>query len=828
LTSREVALKKSERTPKRPVGFDAIERFESAPAWKKWLVLAVVLVAVLCALMPDIVFENNIFAVPDAQAPMSFAAVGEKALKSGSYPLWNPYIFCGMPSYASLAFTPYVYPPSFITYFLQHILRFPEMTWLLFHYLLAGVGVYLLARWIGARPSISVLAGAAFMIMPNYLAMGANGHGSQASAVAYMPYAVLLSWRIMRGRRIVSTAGLLAIVLGFQMLRGHVQIAFYTYLLIGLLVVFEAAHLLRSGEARGVAKGLGGLVAAFVIAVGIASVLIVPVREYAAYSIRGGGGGGGLNYDYATAWSLHPKEMLTFLFPWAFGYGKATYWGAMPFTDYPNYVGLVTAIFAAFALGLARKRTTWFLVVTVLAATAVSFGRFLPILYGPMFKLVPYFNKFRVPVMVLIVQQLGLVLLMAIGLEEFLARLGGRTLPRSLDERRVRWAAIALLVLFVFVLLGSGGIKESIERSAAVRAKVEAQWLEAAASGFVKGLLATIITAAAICLAILLAVSRRILPASFVLLLGVIALIDLFITDGNVLHPERGLPGSQGIIMPNEIRKELQRPDEVVKVMQRDSTYFRLFPAPAQQLGRWSYSIYPFNDNRYMAFGIFSLGGYHAAKLKIYQDVMDEMFASFNAGVYPAAILDMLNAKYFYSVFPLFKDSPVFPLVASGENMYVYENTRACPRVFYVDTFRVLAPREALKALRAPDFDPSREVILSEAPPVAVESAEGSSARIADYRLNSITLRTHVARPCILVMSEIYYPEWHATVDGAAARILRADYCLRALALEAGDHEVRFQISSRVLRVSLIVSIVSLAVGVALPAVGGFASVKGR
>ena len=86
-----------------------------------------------------------------------------------------------MPSYASLSFTPYVYPPAFITYVLQQYLRFPEMTWLLFHYLLAGVGMYLLARSLGARSSVSILAGVTFMIMPNFVAIGAYGHGSQAA-----------------------------------------------------------------------------------------------------------------------------------------------------------------------------------------------------------------------------------------------------------------------------------------------------------------------------------------------------------------------------------------------------------------------------------------------------------------------------------------------------------------------------------------------------------------------------------------------------------------------------------------------------------------------
>jgi len=123
------------------VGIDLLERFESIAPWKRAAVALAILVIVLFILLPDVVFQNRVFFGPDTQAPLSFTAVGEEALKSGTYPLWNPYLFCGMPSYASLAFTPYVYAPSLITYVLQHSLRFQEMTWLLFHYLMEGIGM---------------------------------------------------------------------------------------------------------------------------------------------------------------------------------------------------------------------------------------------------------------------------------------------------------------------------------------------------------------------------------------------------------------------------------------------------------------------------------------------------------------------------------------------------------------------------------------------------------------------------------------------------------------------------------------------------------------
>jgi hypothetical protein len=819
-------LKRDASPATHGLGIEFLERLESAAPWRRALVLAAVLVAVLCALMGDIVFQSKVFHAPDTVAPMYFAAVGQKALAEGTYPLWNPYIFCGMPSYASLSYTPYVYPLSFITYVLQHYLRFPEMTWLLFHYLMAGVGVYLLARSLGARPLISILAGVSFMIMPNYIAIGAYGHGSEACSIAYMPYALLLSRLVMQGYRRFAAASGLAIVLGFQMLRGHVQIAYYTYLLIGIVFVLESAYLLRARQPMAVVKNLVFLAGASIVAVGIASVLIIPVKVYAAYSIRGGGGAGGLDYSYATSWSLHPKEMLTFIFPWAFGYGYPTYWGEMPFTNYPNYIGIVTAAFALFSLVYLKNRWKWFLVVAALFATLLSFGKYFPILYGPMFKALPYFNKFRVPVMALIIQQLALVTLMALGIEEFLRRRDEKRLPRWLEPKQMKWVVIAAVIVFVLVLLGSGGIRDGIAGNAAIQARLKSA-IDLAASSFVANLLKTLALVLVVCIVAFVAVSRRMFANTIVLALAVIAAVDLFAEDRNILHPEKGWPGAPPIITAASALDDIRKSDDMTRFLASDTTYFRLFPAPAARLGTWGVSSRLFSENRFMEFQISSLGGYHAAKLKDYQDVLDAMFASFNEGQYPAAIIDMLNAKYILAAFPLFREGSPFPLALKSNDMYLYENPMALHRVFFVDTFRVLSKRDALAALRTADFDPSREVILNEAPSILPESAAGSSARITAYGPNEISIAAHVEKPCILVVSEIAYPDWKADVDGAPTPILTADYCLRAVPLGPGDHEIRMHFSSRALRLSIILSIVSLAAAL-VPAIHGIVSTRKR
>ena len=819
----EESLLAGKSKPAGPVreAFDPVGSFDSMKGWKRGITAAVILMAVLAILVPELVFLDNVFIAPDTKAPMSFRTVGRASLESGTYPLWNPYLFCGMPSFSSLAYTPYVYPVSYITHILYTYAGFPAMAWLLLHYLLAGAGMYLLARSFGIRPSISLLAGVLFMIMPNYVAAGANGHGSKVGAIAWMPLALLFARGVLEGRKKIGSAALLAIVLGMQMLRGHIQIAYYTFLLIGLLFIFETVGHIREGKGKEALAGSGLLAVSFVLALGIAAVLVFPVRDYSVWSIRGGSGGG-LDYDYATGWSLSPKEMMTFFLPWSSGFGKATYWGSMPFTDYPNYIGLVTALFTFIGAVIVKGRAKWFLLTAAVLATLISFGRHFPLLYDPLFRFLPWFDKFRVPVMILIVQQLVLVVLAGLGIEELMRRSEEGSLPESLGAGRLKWVMIVCAVVLVLVLVAGGSIRSAIESNPAVRARVKGEWTTLAAGRFSDDLIRIwfflLLTAGTV----FLAARRWIRPGLLIGAIALIAIVDLMMVDHTIVRPEKTWHSSNyRLIKPLSEKESLAKPSETAVFISGMEGYFRVFPVPAARPGGWSHNVFPFSDNSYMMAGIFSMGGYHAAKLKNYQDVMDAMFGVFNSGGMPLPVLNMLNVRYFHSMFPVFREDSPFPLVFERENSYVYENPYTLPRVFLTGGYSVMTHGEVLAAISRQDFDPASAALLEKEPEVMPESAEGSSAEIVSYALSSITIKAHIEKPCVMVLSEIDYPDWIATVGGEEREILTANYCLRALPLEAGDHEIVFEYRSSVIRKSLVLSVVSLIFATAIAVIPG-------
>src|SRR5262245_40473187 len=420
-------------------------------------------VAVLLALLTlvffhDVSLEGRTFVSPDATAPAGFVRIGEQSLwKDHVYPLWNPFVFLGMPSYGSGGYNPLIYPPDWPVALLQKVLPLPELTWLLLYYFLAGLFTYLLAREWGARPEGALIAAAAFVFQPNLVAVGAHGHGRQLVDSASLPRMVWLAARWLR-KGTLGELGWLALAGGFQFLRGHVQICFYTWIAIGLYVVVKLSLAARQPEELvKLAIRSACILGAAALAFGIAGIYNLPLRDYARYSMRASTASGGAPFEYATSWSMALYELPSIVFPNFVGFGGATYWGGMPFTDYPNgYVGVIVILlalcgFAASGGGDLAARI--FAGALALFALLVGLGKHFP-LYGFLYDHLPMFNKFRIPVMILVLFQLGLALAAAWGWG-LLVRVGEARGRFDLVDKLLAGSAAALGALGLFALFGA-------------------------------------------------------------------------------------------------------------------------------------------------------------------------------------------------------------------------------------------------------------------------------------------------------------------------------------------------------------------------------------
>lgn len=818
--------------------------------------VAVLLLAV-AALYHEIVFEGKVFFSSDNQAAASFAAVGKQQLAGGSYPVWNPYIFSGMPSYGSLAYTPYVYPVNFVLGLLVRYLFFPEYTWLLFHTFMTGLGTFLLVRSRGAHVGAAVVGGVFMMWMPNLVAVGANGHGSQACAVAYMPFALYFWDRLWRGRGAVANGAALAITLGLSMLRGHLQISYYTYALVGLhAMFFSTARIVDAARRRNPAESplplrmrarldaaaagpvrhavadvgfaAGALAVVVALSLAMCAVLYLPVHDFARYSIRGASSAGGLDYGYATSWSLHPTEMLTFLIPHSFGFGKELYLGHMPFTDYPNYLGVVVLAFAVVALAGVRGRWVWFAAFIALVSTLVAFGKFVPVLYEPLFKFLPYFSKFRVPVMVLIVQQLAVVTMFAAGASALLERAPGDRARRWALRGLIAAGAVFLLALFSQGYWTGGFVTAAAPHVRATQDPEQQRMVARLAGEFLArdvvqtSLIALLLAGAAFAYA----ASRRM---SATLLAGVLLLLgaaDYYRVDRFILHPEqfRKHDAYRVIRAPAETAR-YSAPDDVVSALRTLQGPFRVFPMDSAQR---PFSAF-FSSNRFMIFNIESIGGYHPAKLSLYDEYLGALGDGLARGNFGP--LDMMNVRYLVSGSAL-PDIPRFRPVWNGRDFeqqprMIYENTGAFPRAWVVGQYRVASRKETPALLASGDVDLRHSVILDHKP--ALEPVAGDSAQVSVTRRSAreLALNVELDRPGIVVLSEVFYPDWKATVDGAPAEILRANHVLRAVAMGAGRHEIVFRYDTALLRKSATVSVAAFVLTLLALAGSLFAKRKG-
>ncbi|MDZ7372992.1 MAG: YfhO family protein [candidate division KSB1 bacterium] len=781
------------------------------PDWTVGMGLGVLLLAYYA----PVVFYNQTLLPPDTLASKSFGPFIRQCLSQHEYPKWNPYIFCGMPSFASLTAAPYV---DLLSDLLQAILWIPrqilpggDFLTRLANYFLFGFFAYLYLRRKGIRPEAGMFAAAGLVLLPEVVAYAAFGHGTKLNSVALIPLILLLAEELVERRTLLLFAAT-ALAVGFQMLRAHVQISYYTFLALALYGLWSVGW--RLAKERRFDKGLlGGIVllgGAVALGVLMSSWLYLSVHEYSRFSIRGGPEGG-LSYGYATNWSFPPAELITFFVPSYFGFGGQTYWGEMPFTDFPRYFGVTVLFFAAVALLVRRDRWTWFLFALGLFSLVVSFGRHLPLLYDPMFRYLPYFNKFRVPVMIHVLLGISLLLLAGVGVHELLERRAG--------EKPVRGALYALVgisfLLFALVAFGKGAILDAIARSGKVAPALHARAYEMALRDGLK-MLVLIAVLGALTWAFL---RRKISPSWFAMGAFALLLVDLWPVSHRLLDPQ-----------PEASETEYFRADPAVQFVKKQDGLFRIYPIADPRPANWY--AYHFLQNIY---------GYHAAKLKLYQSFLDSThiadtdrygFPLFLSRYYrvvqrggrlalertpPEAVdrelarlhdkvLDLLNVRYLLSPYS-FADSTY--RLAQGGQLNVVENPDALPRAFVVDSVIVVrSEEEAYAVFRSPTFDPRRAAILLGQPDLAPQRGARGEARVVKYGPHRIVLDAEATGPSCLVLSEVYYPAgWKARIDGHAVPIHRADVILRGIMLPAGKHRVELVFDPETFRLGLIITV---------------------
>lgn len=704
-----------------------------------------------------------------------FAASTLKA--AGHFPLWNPYLFGGMPYIAAMHGD--IFYPTFL---LRMVMPTDvAMTWgFIIHLFLAGLLTFGFLRALGYSFYASLVGGLAYMLSGQIASYASPGHDGKLFVSALFPLALWILYRGIRSGK-AWTWGAFALVIGLCVLSPHPQLLQYTLLACGAYALFLAFSTLDgiSLPRPAAIKRLGAALAAVIVGLVIGAVQYLPVREYVKWSPRAGGLA---DYATATSYAWNPEELMNVYLP-QFSGMLENYWGRNGIHLHSDYVGVVVLFLAGAAfIGLrsdSRRKHIIFWSITLLVTVLWSMGSSTPFYRIP-YAIVPGTKYFRAPATIFFVGSLAIALLACVGTERFLER---RISRRYLFGWLVAAAVIALLA-------SVGGLSSVAESMADERmfdrvlANRGALVLGAWRSFFFVAL------AAALGFALLRgSLSNR--AAAWAL--AAMVAVDLWTIE-------------RSYWVFSAPAKEIFARDPIIDMIKAEPQPVRVLAFPVQPMhGR---DVFLTGDGL-MAHRIRGVMGYHGNQLGRYNDLIG--LRSGDNRMFAPNVLQVTNTRY------LLTDIPDLPFVgnatlvkgpvrnAAGDTVYLYRLNAEHP-YSWVTPVAVKAPDDqVLATLLNPRFDVTRAALFDTSANVAVSRAVQTlpaplsiATTVRHYEPGKVHIDLGAPAPpgSSLVVSENYYPGWKATVDGRPARLGRVDYTLLGVELPAGARSVELNFTS--------------------------------
>ena len=662
---------------------------------------------------------------------------------------------------------------------------------------LAMAGFFFMLLCFRVNPWLSMVGGIAYGLSTYFVIIIGAGHLTKMIALCYAPPLVGAVWMAYR-RNVWLGAALAGIFAALEISANHLQITYYFLFVILALGINEGVRAFRQKTVPKFLKASGALVLAAALAVGANLVQLYYINDYSKDSIRGaseltqpdGKRSSGLDKAYATEWSYGKMETFDLFIPEFMGgssrggfsddgpvaqsltpYGARDlaeqlpgYWGDQQFTEGPVYIGAVVIFLFVFGMFILRGYNKWWVFAVTALSILLAWGHNLMWFTDIFFDFVPYYNKFRTVSMILVIAEWAMPLLAILALQKLWnGKVSKEKFNRSLKYALYITGGIALL----FVLMGpsmfsfSNAADGQMGMPNDVVAAMQKERASMLRSDSIRSLVFVLLSAAVVWAFYNRKIKKGVLVGAFALLV----LIDMVGVDTRYLNHDDFLPEQQAAaIQPNGANRQILQD-----------------PEPGFRVANFAGS--PFQDATTSYFHR-SIGGYHAAKMQRYQDVIDRHLSKMNWDVY-----DMLNTKY---------------VIVADENDQprAQVNTGAMGPAWFVGELAYVPNADAeIAALE--DFNPAQTAYVDErfravAGGVTEFPADSTAAiALTDYKVNHLTYSYQASEPRLAVFSEIYYPKgWTAYVDGVETPHFRADYILRAMHLPAGEHTVEFKFAA--------------------------------
>ena len=778
-------------------------------------VLAVLLFAVLAfAYFFPADIEGRILYRHDASAGRGAGQEGIEYLqKTGERSRWTNALFGGMPTYQM---APSYGSTNMLTKVINaYHLWLPENVWLVFAYLL---GFYILLRAFDFRQHLAALGSIIWAFSTYFLIIIAAGHIWKVWALAYLPPMIAGVVLAYRGKYLWGLL-LTAVFTAFEINANHVQMTYYYLFIILFLVIAWFVEAIQQKQLVRFVKATGVCIAGAAIGVCINLSNLYHTWQYSQESMRGKSElvkqnsqnqtNSGLERDYITQWSYGIDETWTLLIPNTKGGASVPmsesktamekadpnyesiyhqigqYWGEQPGTSGPVYVGAFVMMLFILGLFIVKGPVKWALLAATILSILLSWGRNFMGFTDFFLDYVPMYAKFRTVASILVIAEFTIPLLAMLALKEVLS---GEMKKEKLKVPLMVSFALTGGIALLFSLAPSFFFDSFISSS-------EMHALQTLPPEHIQPLIANltemreavftadclrsfyiILAGTGILLAFLWGKLKKEYAIGIILIL---CLVDLWTVNKRYLNDEMFVPESE-----REAPQQMTQTDELIL---RDQTLdYRVLNLASNT----------FNENE-TSYYHKSIGGYHAAKLRRYQEMIEHYISPEIQSLYGAVseaagdmtqvngdsicpVLNMLNTKYF--ILPL-QGGQTVPI----QNPYAYGNAWFVDQLDYVQS-----ANEEIEAVGKLDLrhqavaDAKFKAQLGE----AVPQDTASVVTMTSYEPNRLSYEVNSGKGGILVFSEIYYPGWTATVDGEAVELGRVDYILRALHIQPGKHQV--------------------------------------
>ena len=733
--------------------------------------------------------------------------------RTGKVSRWTNATFSGMPTYQT---APSYQSVSVLNQAVKaYHLWLPENVWYVFAYLL---GFYILLRAFDFRQSLAALGAIVWAFSSYFFIIIAAGHIWKVMALAYLPPMIAGIVLAYRGKYLWGFI-VTAIFAAFEVDANHVQMTYYYLFIILFMMIAYLVEAVRTKRIMHFMKATGVCAAGALIGILLNISNLYHTWQYAQESMRGKSElvkknaanqtNSGLDRDYITQWSYGVGETWTLLVPNTKGGASVPlaanakamekadpnfmqiyqqlgqYWGEQPGTSGPVYVGAFVLMLFILGLFIVKGPMKWALLAATVLSILLSWGRnFMP--FTDFFlDYIPMYSKFRTVASILVIAEFTIPLLAMMALKKIVDE-------PDLLTKKVKFvyisfgltAGIALLFALMPTLFFSDFISSS---ELEAMKSIPADYLPALQSNL-RSVRESIFTADCwrsfwlITIGTLFLFLYRFKKLKAVYMVGAIAvlcLIDMWQVNKRYLN--------DGMFVERSVREQAQPMTQTDRqILQDKALDYRVLNLASNT----------FNENE-TSYYHKSIGGYHAAKLRRYQELIDAyispemqktMSAIAKAGgdmtkvngdsIFP--VLNMLNAKYF--IVPLQGEQTV-PI----RNPYVYGNAWFVDKIAYVDNANAELDKLGTLDLRHEAVADAR--FRSQLGEAKVQDST-SIVRLTAYEPNQLTYDVRSATGGIVVFSEIFYPEWTATVDGKAAELGRVNYVLRALQVDKGHHTV--------------------------------------